>query len=270
MTGETISILDGSTFIVSDRRGDIRAAPDEPQGLFYRDTRFLSRWVVTVGDGELDVLSTDETSYSEAQFFLCPPTGTIYRNPTLSVMRKRMVGDGFHEDLTLINHAAEPLDLEIRLEAAADFADLFEVKDALPKKGELYRSVEAERLVLGYRRERFVRETHVTSSQPAEYSEEGLRFRLRLEPHSEWSTCLEVGLVTDRPIAIKYGHGEDTPKPNMRLSLEEWLDQAPQVECDIDAVEHIYRRSLPTWRPCASTPSSSPTPPCPLRECPGS
>ena len=28
MTSDTISILDGSTFIVSDRRGDIEAAPD--------------------------------------------------------------------------------------------------------------------------------------------------------------------------------------------------------------------------------------------------
>ena len=41
---ETISILDGSTFVVSDRRGDIDAGPDQPHGLFYKDTRFISRW----------------------------------------------------------------------------------------------------------------------------------------------------------------------------------------------------------------------------------
>jgi len=122
----SISILDGSTFIVSDRRGDIEAAPDQPQGLFYRDTRFLSRWVLTVNGAPLDVLSTDETAYSTAQFFLYPPTGTIYENPTLSVIRKRMVGDGFHEDLAVLNHAREPVDVELRLEAGSDFADLFE------------------------------------------------------------------------------------------------------------------------------------------------
>jgi hypothetical protein len=32
MAGETIRILDGSTFVVSDRRGDIDAAPDQPHG----------------------------------------------------------------------------------------------------------------------------------------------------------------------------------------------------------------------------------------------
>ena len=49
MGGDTISILDGSTFVVSDRRGDIDSGPDQPHGLFHRDTRFLSRWVLTPG-----------------------------------------------------------------------------------------------------------------------------------------------------------------------------------------------------------------------------
>jgi hypothetical protein len=38
MAGDAISILDGSTFVVSDRRGDIDAGPDQPHGLFYKDT----------------------------------------------------------------------------------------------------------------------------------------------------------------------------------------------------------------------------------------
>jgi glycogen debranching enzyme-like protein len=41
MARDTISILDGSTFIVSDLRGDIEASPDQPLGFFFRDTRFL-------------------------------------------------------------------------------------------------------------------------------------------------------------------------------------------------------------------------------------
>ena len=44
MPENTISILDGSTFLVGDLRGDIDASPDQAHGFFYRDTRFLSRW----------------------------------------------------------------------------------------------------------------------------------------------------------------------------------------------------------------------------------
>ena len=55
------------------------------------------------------------------------------------MIRQRAVGDGFHEELTILNHDDEPVDLDVRIEADADFADLFEVKDALAKKGEYYR-----------------------------------------------------------------------------------------------------------------------------------
>lgn len=43
MAKDEISILDGSTFVVSDSNGDVEAGPDQVQGLFRRDTRFLSR-----------------------------------------------------------------------------------------------------------------------------------------------------------------------------------------------------------------------------------
>src|SRR5213078_3164928 len=60
MARDEISILDGSTFLVSDRLGDIEASPDQPHGFFYRDTRFLSRWTLRANGQPLDVLSTDE------------------------------------------------------------------------------------------------------------------------------------------------------------------------------------------------------------------
>src|SRR5436309_1557919 len=171
MGGETISILDGSTFVVSDRRGDIDAAPDQPHGLFYRDTRFLSRWVLTLEGRPLEVLSTDDVDYFSAQFFLYPPTGTIYKNPEVSVIRQRTVGDGIHEDVLLFNHSSEPLEVGLNIAADADFADLFEVKDALKKQGELYREVRDGSLVLGYRRDDFVRETVISSGEPVKIGE---------------------------------------------------------------------------------------------------
>jgi len=108
MPAEMISILDGSTFAVSNRAGDMDAGPDQPHGFFYKDTRHLSRWVLTVNGVAPAALSTDSVEYYFAQFFLAPPTGTIYRDPSLSLIRRRLIGDGFVEEVTLMNHGAAP------------------------------------------------------------------------------------------------------------------------------------------------------------------
>ena len=244
MARDTISILDGSTFLVSDLRGDIDASPAQAHGFFFRDTRFLSRWTLRANGEPLDVLSTDENQYFTAQFFLVPPTGTVNDNPTVSVIRKRAIGDGFHEDVNVLNHGNEPLRFELRLEAGADFADLFEVKDALAKKGKTSTQVEGGTLVLRYERGDFVRETRIRASKPSAMDEAGFTFTVDVGPHSEWSTCIFVQPVTTGAKAIKYRHDDEDAKPNIGTSLEAFLADAPQLTTDWDPLEHIYERSL--------------------------
>ena len=111
MAQQTVRILDGNTFVVCDERGDVEASPTEPTGLFSFDTRFLSRWVLTIDGQKLNSLSIDDLQYFESRFFLVPGTGTVYIDAKLSVIRERAVGDGFHEELTILNHQDEPVDL---------------------------------------------------------------------------------------------------------------------------------------------------------------
>jgi glycogen debranching enzyme len=241
---DTISILDGSTFLVSDLRGDVDPSPDQPHGFFYRDTRFLSKWQLTANGSRLKVNSTAEVAYFTAKFFLVPPNGSVTDGPTVSIVRDRMIGDGFHEDVTVLNHDSKPVALELRLEADADFADIFEVKDALEKKGRHYRRVDGDRLVLGYERGEFVRETRISASRACRVDEGGFTFPLRLDPQAEWNTCIFVQPVTEHALEIKYRHGEGEAKPNIGTSLEEFIDSAPRLETDWDPLAHIYERSL--------------------------
>lgn len=246
MSNETLSILDGNTFVVSDRRGDIDAHGADPTGLFSWDTRFLSRWVLTIDGQGLSVLSADDTRYFQAQFFLATGTGTVYVDSGVSIIRQRAVGDGFHEDLTVMNHSEDAVDLAIRIDADADFADLFEVKDALNKKGFYYRRVEGSRLVLGYHRESFTRETWISADE-ALVDENGLAFRAHIESGEQWAVCINV-VTARRGTALidktKYAHGVTRAQPNMECSLEQWLADAPRLESDRDWLKTVYRRSL--------------------------
>src|SRR4029453_19212388 len=70
VNGELIKILDGNTFVVSDEPGDIEASLTDPTGLFSFDTRFLSKWILTVNGERLNALSTDDLQYFETRFFL--------------------------------------------------------------------------------------------------------------------------------------------------------------------------------------------------------
>lgn len=193
MSDDLVRILEGNTFVVCDRRGDIEASPSDPTGLFSFDTRFLSRWVLTVDGQRLTALSIDDLQYFESRFFLVVGTGTVYVDAELSVIRQRAVGDGFSEHLGVVmNHGNEPVELDLRVDAGSDFADLFEVKDALTKKGTCHHRVEDGRLVLEYPRDTFHRMTWISSTQPSTMDERGLSFTVHLEPHGEWTTDLHV------------------------------------------------------------------------------
>ena len=73
--------------------------------------------------------SIDDLQYFETRFFLVPGTEASTSTPS-SPSSGGAVGNGFHEDLTILNHDDKPVDLAVRIEAGSDFADLFEVKDA--------------------------------------------------------------------------------------------------------------------------------------------
>ena len=245
MSDSLVKILDGNTFVVTDERGDIEASMTDPTGLFSFDTRFLSRWVLTVNGERLSALSVDDLQYYETRFFLVPGAGTVYIDAKLSVIRRRSVANGFNEEVTILNHADKPVNLTVRLEAGSDFADLFEVKDALAKKGKYSTRIQGSKLVLAYDRGTFSRATEISSTAPARFDRKGLTFRLRIEPHGEWST--EIDVVTARlgagqvPPAVP---GAKRVRARMRRNLERWIDSAPRLDCDWRSLEATYRRSL--------------------------
>jgi glycogen debranching enzyme len=246
MSDDLVKILDGNTFVVSDRSGDIEASPTDPTGLFSFDTRFLSSWVLTLNGERLHPLSVDDLQYFETRFFLVPGTGTVYVDAHLSVIRRRAVGNGFREVLSILNHDQDPVDLTVRIDAGCDFADLFEVKDALEKKGRYVTRVEDGKLRLAYERGTFVRATLISSTEAARLDRRGLTFKVRLEPHGTWSTDLDV--VTQ---AAAGGGRFEQPKlaqsqgrQRMEGNLQRWLDEAPRLECDWEHLKTTYRRCL--------------------------
>jgi glycogen debranching enzyme len=237
---DEIQILDGNTFVVSDSSGDIEASATDPTGLFSFDTRFLSHWVLTVNGNRLTPLSTDDLQYFETRFFLIPGGAAVYQNSKQSVIRTRAVANGFEEQITVLNHDEKPFNLTLRLEAASDFADLFEVKDALEKKGKYSTRMERGRLVLGYQRGTYGKATEIAASGPVKVDRTGLTFKARIAPQGEWSAEVQV------TVSLLGGSGKEPKraKRDLATGLDRWLRDAPRLKCDWRSLENTYGRSL--------------------------
>src|SRR5262249_53743242 len=94
----------------------------------------------------------------------------------------------------------------------------------------------------------FRRETHITSTAPAHIDQDGLEFTVRVEPHGEWSTDIDVVtamvLPNERLVSTRSEREGRRARPNMERNLERWLADAPQVGSDNDSLEATYRQSL--------------------------
>ncbi|MFC6022449.1 glycogen debranching N-terminal domain-containing protein [Plantactinospora solaniradicis] len=242
-----VSILDGNTFMLSDSRGDVDPSPDYPAGLFAWDTRLLSKWVLTIDGERLHALSIDDLQYFESRFFLVPGEPTHYVDAKTSVIRHRSLGGSFEERLTVLNHRDESVVLTLRMEIDCDFADVFDAREARPRRGRAVTTVEGGRLRLCYQRNRHVAETIVSSSEPADVDEGGLTFRIELGAHGQWSTTLQaIGVVRGaggRDVRENL-RGYNQNRPEKRRELGEWLARAPRLTCDSEALEDSYERSL--------------------------
>ncbi|MEU5548400.1 glycogen debranching N-terminal domain-containing protein [Micromonospora sp. NPDC047793] len=245
---ELVSILDGNTFLVSDRRGDIEPALDFPTGLFSFDTRFLSTWLLLLDGERLHALSLDDSESHRTRYFLVPGEPTHFLDAKVSVIRSRAISGSFEEELTVLNHSGQSMMFTVRIEMGADFADLFEIKDTQRKRGEHTATPGENALRLDYRREAFHRETVISSSAPAEVDLTGMTFAIEIGPHGEWTTRLAVTTT------IYGARGEDVrsqlPFSGSRTTAviqaehAEFIAKAPKLSCDYQPLTEAYRRSL--------------------------
>ncbi|MEA2211954.1 MAG: hypothetical protein QOF83_1902 [Solirubrobacteraceae bacterium] len=247
MSERTLSVLDGSTFVVGDRLGDVRADEGREHGFFSEDTRCISRWVLRVGQAPLELLSLHQRAHFDAQYFLTPAVGPEEQAPC-SIVRHRLVDHVWMEEVTVTNHLHETSPLRVALEVDADFADLFEVKDGVAAGREITRTLDVATLTLAYQHGDFHRSVTIASSAPAAITCAGFEYSLNLAPGEQWSTTFTISPVAAQP-GIMFarreprGRLEDLRKAKS-TELETWLASAPALQADDPALLRTYRASL--------------------------
>jgi glycogen debranching enzyme len=149
----------GDTFAVYDRRGDIEPLGKGTQGLYHREARYLSLWVLRLDhDRPLLLSSTVREDNASTATDLTNPDfykegGVIVPRGTLYISRSKFLWEGSHyEQFHIVNYSLSSVDLTFSIQFAADFADIFEIRGIKrAKRGRLLpEELEEDHVVLSY------------------------------------------------------------------------------------------------------------------------
>jgi len=243
-TCSPVTLIEGSTFCISELGGDI--LPDRSHGLFVRDTRMLSRWELRVDGIEPQPLSVQNAEPYAATFLARMPPRAGKADSTLLVLRRRYVGDGMREDITLRNTSSKSRRFQVALTAEADFADLFEVKGrSRPRTTASTGTADSGLVITSGRRERR-QELRISGDQNPNVGDDGvLTWRLVVPGHAERTVSVEAVPVDDG-VAMKLrhprGHAVERTLPAKRL--RKWRQRGPQVRTPDRNLSEVLSRSV--------------------------
>ena len=149
----------GDTFAVFDRFGDIEAFGTGELGLYYQDTRFLSRLTLRLGKDRPLLLSSNVRE-DNAVMAVDATNPDAWRNGelvvprgTVHVFRSKILWEKTcHERLRIHNYGRAAVDLSLSIEFDADFADIFELRGmSRERRGRrLETEVKGDTVVLAY------------------------------------------------------------------------------------------------------------------------
>src|SRR5436309_11503378 len=130
---ELQKLKENDVFAVLDGEGNITVTSSAGEGLYFRDTRFLSLYQIEIegvplqmlsGAGELSFMSTLQLTNDRATL----ADGTTLPARTLSVHRNRFLDRGLHERIGIFNYNPFPVALTVRVLFGSDFRDMFDVR----------------------------------------------------------------------------------------------------------------------------------------------
>jgi len=246
-----VTLVDGSSFCLSTGVGNI--VPDGTFGLFVRDLRILSQWILEVDGERLEPLSHIRPEPFRATFVtMVKPRGGAHES-TLVLVREREVGDGLRETIRLRSFSPEATAVSLELHVGVDFADLFEVKLARAATAHHHSQSSADHTSLEFRADRSEHATTVRvlvdDTGPGQVlrtlSPGRIVWHVVVPARGEWSTTITVeSVIHGVRLAPPEAHDASTPESLAASRARAWREAAPGIETPDDDLERTLRTSV--------------------------
>ncbi|BCW35852.1 amylo-alpha-1,6-glucosidase [Arthrobacter sp. StoSoilA2] len=236
-----VTLVEGSSFCISLPNGDIRA--EHPHGLFVGDTRILSGWSLAINGELLEPLAAETQEPYRALFAGRVSRSDGYADSPLIVQRLREVGAGIHERITVRNFSLEPVECVVSVRIEADFADVFEVKEARIRR-RWEESRQADRRTLTIQAVwNDIRKGVVIEASGADVTPEALTYRVSIAPRGKWSTVVTVMPATEVADAASFVHADGGGLSPRDRRWQDWVAKIPILQMGNKSIERTLRRS---------------------------
>lgn len=232
-------MFSGYTVLCAAQNGSVS---ESRHGLFHRDTRFLSRYRLTVDDATPELVSDSKPENDRWEAILRVPRpggraeGPLLPQDALEVQIRRRVGPGMLEFLTVVNHSALPCEATVRIEVDGDFADVAELDRRREQQGSIERTPEPEAQALrldytvgleGPRVHRGLRLEVGDASSSPQIDPSGIRFALRLGAGGEWQATLRFAPLDAGSWPAPHSLDCDV-RARQRAA---WRENRPAIDC---------------------------------------
>jgi glycogen debranching enzyme len=233
---DSLLLLEGSRFWMSDGRGDAVAGT---HGLLETDVRHLSVWRLLLDHKPLHLLSSRNVSLTTARIFGTVSGQHLGHNASLTIMREQSVANSWTETIIVENHLPEEHEVQLALEFATDFADVFEMRrGGTQSTSTIIRS--AEGVVLSAHEGEWERSSVIAFDRDFSLNEAKNRatFDIVLAPKGRWKLSIEVS---------GRGHNLDeraTSSTPVLSPAADFVASTPVLRTESELIARAYEQSL--------------------------
>jgi glycogen debranching enzyme len=215
-----------------------------PHGLFFGDSRVISTWAVTVAGGPVEPLTVSVPAPFSATFVGRVHPGGRQADTGLIVMRRRQLGSGMREVIRLENFSTSPATLELCLETAADFADLFEVKESrVPHRPIDHVGTEPGRLWFEQRRDGVSRRVDLVFDVAPELDGGRAVWCPTIEPRGSFEVAVEVtATVAESARAAPAARTARAAEAERRF--DDWRARTPTLRTDDWSLARSFTQAI--------------------------
>ncbi len=249
---ETYTLKHEESFAIFDPLGNIESKGLGEQGIYYKGTRFLSKYEMFICKKKPLLLSSaikeDNSVFTVdlTNFDILDKDKVVIPQGSIHIWKSKFLHKNCcYEKIYLKNFFIEPVEIELSFYFESDFADIFEIRGFKRKKrGEIFPpQIKKDQIDFIYKGiDNRKRITEISFSQPPDFiSYDKAIFKIKLKPQQNFTFYLIIKCLIEGEKSKKFSYNQALFL--MKKHLKKWKDCACKIYTSNEQFNQWLKRS---------------------------